>query len=115
MFLGGLEPTSTEVKFQSFMAEYGKSYPSQEEYDMRFQIFSKNLEFVESHVSDTFKVGINDMSDWTEEEFGQISGKTHKAHRMPKRVGAGVRILPTDNLPKNLDWRRGGAITSAIR
>lgn len=46
--------SSAEVSFQSYMADYGKSYPSQEEYDMRFGIFKSNLDFIESHSSDSF-------------------------------------------------------------
>ena len=48
------------------MADYNKNYPSTEEYSMRFGIFKANLEFVESHPEASFKVGINDMSDWTD-------------------------------------------------
>jgi cathepsin L len=29
------------------------------------------------------------MSDWTEEEFGRISGASHTAKRMSHRVSAG--------------------------
>lgn len=105
-----------ESKFQSFMADFSKNYPSQEEYDMRFEIFKGNLDFVESHPEDTsFRVAINDMSDWTQEEFGRISGSTHQKKRMAKRVGAGVKILSTSGLPTEVDWRRSGAVTTAIR
>lgn len=55
------------------------------------------------------------MSDWTQEEFGKISGKSHKKKRMTKRVGAGVKRLSTTDLPKEVDWRRVGAVTTVIR
>ena len=78
-----------EIKFHSFMAEYNKNYATEEEYNLRFDIFKKNLEFVENHESDSFSVAINDMSDWTKEEYGRISGATHTKKRMSHRVGAG--------------------------
>jgi len=55
------------------------------------------------------------MSDWTDEEFGIISGKLHKKERMPQRVQAGFKTLPTDNLPSSVDWRDDGAVTTARR
>lgn len=70
-----------EQKFQSFMAEYGKNYKDEAEYQLRFGIFKKNLAFVESHESDTFSVAINSMSDWTDDEFGRISGRLHKKQK----------------------------------
>jgi hypothetical protein len=36
------------------MAEYNKNYATEEEYNLRFEIFKKNFEFVESHESDSF-------------------------------------------------------------
>jgi hypothetical protein len=104
-----------EQKFQSYMAEYNKSYEDEAEYQLRFGIFKKNLAFVESHESDSFSVGINEMSDWTEQEFGRISGKHHKKQRQSHRVSAGIRVLDTTNLAWDVDWRRNGAVSSAIQ
>jgi hypothetical protein len=39
------------------------------------------------------------MSDWTDEEFGRISGAGHKKHRMKRRVKASRKTLPTEGLP----------------
>jgi C1A family cysteine protease len=104
-----------EQQFQEYMAEYSKSYPSKEEYNMRFEIFKKHLDFVESHQSDSFSVAINDMSDWTDEEFARISGASHQKKRSSHRVATGVKVLPTDNLPREVDWRRSDAITAVVR
>lgn len=59
------------------MAKYGRNYADQKEYNMRLEIFTKNAMFVESHDAEGegFTVAINKFSDWTEEEFGRISGK----------------------------------------
>lgn len=34
---------------------------------------------------------------------------------MEKRVGTGQKVLPTTNLPKRIDWRDKGAITTPVR
>ena len=57
----------------------------------------------------------NEMSDWTDDEFGMVSGRLHKKERMQKRVQQGVKVFPTDNLPSSIDWRTDGAVTTARR
>jgi hypothetical protein len=49
------------------MAEYGKSYATQEEYEMRYEAFKDNIKSIEEHDSEGegFEVGLNEMSDWT--------------------------------------------------
>jgi len=58
------------------MAEFGKSYSTQEEYEMRYEAFKENIKSIEEHDSEGegFEVGLNEMSDWTQEEYQMISG-----------------------------------------
>jgi hypothetical protein len=112
--VGAAPESSAEVAFQSFMADYSKNYPTTEEYSMRFELFKENLEFVESHPEASFKVGINSMFDWTPEEYANISGTSHERKRMAQRVGSGTKVLPETNLPKEVDWRRTGVVTTAV-
>lgn len=73
-----------EEQYQKFLAEHGKSYPTEEEYNLRFGMFTKNLQFIEAHDPEVegHTVGLNEMSDWTDEEFGVVSGRSNvKAHK----------------------------------
>lgn len=46
---------------------------------MRYGIFLQNMEVIEGHDAEAagFKMGVNEMSDWTHDEFGQVSGRFH--------------------------------------
>ena len=57
---------------------------------MRFQIFKKNLAEIQAHNHQEHgnKVGLNVFADWTDDEYGKISGKHHKKEKM-LRVRAG--------------------------
>ncbi|XP_044761035.1 trophozoite cysteine proteinase-like isoform X1 [Coccinella septempunctata] len=69
------EDVEIERKWSEFQKTYKKSYRSPVEAKKRFEIFKKNVIRIEEHndlyeqglVSD--KEGINQFSDWTEEEF----------------------------------------------
>lgn len=70
------------------MAKFGKNYPTKEEYKFRYEIFQKSLNYIKNHDvgEHGFTVGINEMSDWTDNEFGRINGnmpkKTKKVNRL---------------------------------
>jgi hypothetical protein len=53
------------------LTKYGRSYASKDDFNMRFETFSKNFDMVESHNSQdkSFKMAINQFSDLSEEEF----------------------------------------------
>lgn len=63
-----------------------KSYASSDEEQKRFQIFQDNLKFIKDHNKKyeagqtTYKLGINEFTDMTNEEFG----KTHFGFGAPK-------------------------------
>lgn len=79
---------------------------------MRFQAFKDNLKSIESHDIDEhgFEVGLNEMSDWTEDEYKMISGQIHRPKRMEKRVQTGEKRLPTGNLASSIDWVKAGMV-----
>jgi hypothetical protein len=65
--------SETESAFLAYITEYGKSYASIEEYEMRLRNFALKHAFIQAHSENpgelTFQVGHNKMSDWTESEF----------------------------------------------
>jgi C1A family cysteine protease len=92
-----------------FMAKYGKTYGTVEEYQFRFNEFQKKLAFIEEHNSQngqTSTVGINLFSDWTAEEMKKLNGfKPNK-----DAINNTVYHNPT-NLADSIDWRTKGAVT----
>jgi hypothetical protein len=74
---------------------------------MRYRIFLQNMEVIEGHDAEAegFKMGVNEMSDWTHDEFGQVSGRFHQKERRPRVKSTPPKVLSTDDLPISVDWR----------
>eukprot|EP01111_Echinosteliopsis_oligospora_P002656 TRINITY_DN1401_c0_g1_i2.p1 TRINITY_DN1401_c0_g1~~TRINITY_DN1401_c0_g1_i2.p1 ORF type:complete len:520 (+),score=133.00 TRINITY_DN1401_c0_g1_i2:30-1562(+) len=106
-------PSSVEKQFREFLAEYNKEYNCPEEYQRRLAIFTKTLNFIETHNNDptkSHKVGLNHFADLSDEEFNTLITPTkgrpenngaHSVHK-PK--------LPRDQVPDSVDWVSAGAV-----
>jgi hypothetical protein len=74
--LSGIEG-DIDFKFIDYVGKYQKSYGTKEEFMFRLKNFAKNYQKVMDHNSKSgksYSLGINHMSDWTEEEFNMILG-----------------------------------------
>ncbi|XP_057502568.1 actinidain-like [Actinidia eriantha] len=106
--------TNDEVMamFESWLVEYGKSYNALGEKERRFEIFKDNLRFVDEHNADvnrSYRVGLNQFSDLTVEEYQSI----YLGNRFnPRRTKVSDRYEPRvgDQLPDSIDWRAKGAV-----
>ena len=61
-----------QLAFQKFISRYQKNYLTQDEYQARFAIFKKNLDYIEDQSSANFKITINTFADWSDEERERI-------------------------------------------
>lgn len=113
-----------EQEFQSWIASHGKSYGTQEEYNLRLAIFSRKYNVVLKHNSentDDHRLGLNHMADLTDHEYKKLLGfnkhKAHKKHHNKGLIGGGdhdfvhLRKLENVTLPDSVDWRTSGAVT----
>ncbi|KAI6705383.1 hypothetical protein NL676_008345 [Syzygium grande] len=67
------EPTIAE-QHQQWMAQYARTYKDPQETAKRWAIFAENLQFIEDFNKSgnrTFKLGLNQFSDLTNQEFVQ--------------------------------------------
>lgn len=62
--------------FKQHMADFNLEFVSNEEKKSRFQIFAKNDQLIKQHNDreSTFKLGHNQFSTWSDEEFGMYFG-----------------------------------------
>jgi cathepsin L len=99
----------TGYTFERYMADFKKSYASPSEKHRRERLFYTKLAAVQAHNADktqTYKKGVNHMSDWTAEEFqrlnggriGQMQGFENKALQVPYTPSGTVP-------PKSVDLR----------
>eukprot|EP00440_Ansanella_granifera_P034657 gb/GFBE01037598.1/.p1 GENE.gb/GFBE01037598.1/~~gb/GFBE01037598.1/.p1 ORF type:complete len:419 (+),score=70.35 gb/GFBE01037598.1/:1-1257(+) len=98
--------------FEAFCKEFGKSYDAAEG-EMRKQIFESNLKGIVEH-NLGYKAGlhswhaaVNDLADWTEDEFKQLRSTKYSASQHPVES-----LLKTQPNPASVDWREKGAVTA---
>jgi hypothetical protein len=71
-----------DVRFNNYLAMYGKSYGTKEEFEFRKEQFLQNLAMYQEVTSQndvTFSLGINKFADWTEAEFKRLLGKKNRS------------------------------------
>jgi len=102
--------------FEQYMEDHNKAYRASE-LQMRRALFEKNVQRVNAHNADSsksWKMGINHLSDWTEEEFRATLGYDKKLgfHQMSKRSQVvSDEDIDISGIPTNWDWRTQGVIS----
>jgi len=74
-----LSVSGPEAAFNHYIAKFGKSYGTKEEYNFRLQQFITNFNIVNSHNAENaidhgFFMGLNVFSDWHDNEFQSMLG-----------------------------------------
>ncbi|GLT29569.1 hypothetical protein SLA2020_044270 [Shorea laevis] len=102
-------------KYQSWMSQYGRIYPNSAEKELRLKIFKDNLEFIEKFNSKgnrTFKLGLNQFSDLTNEEFKAL----YTGYKIPPNSDSSkttaFRHESVTDIPSSKDWTKEGAVNS---
>ena len=105
--------SAVEKTFIGHMAEQGLSYGTKEEYEFRFDIFQrKDLEneMINANPENTFTVGHNMFSTYTDAEYKQLLGyrgpQSYDANNTEFETFEGVQI------PDEVDWRTKGAVNA---
>jgi len=62
---------NVKKKFNEFASEYKKKYRNVE-VDKRYNIFKKNLLYINNSQNKPYKLGITKFIDWTDEEYGKL-------------------------------------------
>lgn len=74
-----LQVSGPEAAFNQYIAKFGKSYGTKEEYNFRLQNFLESYEFIMTHNTENaseqgFFMGLNQFSDMHESEYKQMLG-----------------------------------------
>jgi C1A family cysteine protease len=101
--------TVVEQSFIAHMAEHGLSYATAEEYNFRLGIYTlKGQEYdrINAVPENTFTVGHNQFSTWTDAEFKKMLG-----YKGPQELPADANVTETAGpLTSGIDWRTKGAV-----
>ncbi len=105
LFLHGLE--DYERAFMDFVATYDRSYQTKREFMFRLANFRRQFDYVQNFESESMTVGINDMSDLTNEEFNKY--RTGLADLPSSQDDKRDKI--EGEIKESVDWRTEGAVT----
>lgn len=100
--------TVEDQEFMKFVAKYGKSYGTKEEYEFRSQQFKQSLAKI--HMNNarndvTYNLGLNKFADYTPAEYKRLLG-----FKKQQRGIENIQILNPSN-EDSVDWRQKGAVT----
>lgn len=114
-----LQSDEDQVKnrYEMWLAEHGRAYNALGEKEKRFEIFKDNLKFIEEHNNSgnrTYKVGLNQFADLTNEEYRTmyLGTRSDARRRFVKSKNPSHRYAsrPNELMPHSVDWRKRGAV-----
>jgi cathepsin L len=109
-FAAAKEEFEYERQWKEFTSTYGRVYSSVESVH-RYNIFKKNVDFIESHnkKGKSFTCSINKFADLSNEEFRAM----YNGFNMSKAKRNNPTFVPTKtNAPASWDWTKQGAVTA---
>jgi len=107
--------------FEKYKAEFHKQYSSDDEHSLRQNVFESRLAQIKLHNQDstkTWKSGVNQFTDRTEQELKQLLGYRKDIAYMTKETQAFKRyttpfkIQDEAPIPKHVDWREKGVVSA---
>jgi cathepsin L len=103
--------SEAEIEFAKFKEVFDRSYSKSEE-TYRFTIFEQNFAKINKHNADntqTYKLGITQFADMTQEEF---AAKMLTLNKLPQPLKPSVFLANTyEPVANGVDWRTSGAVT----
>ena len=95
-----------QSRFAAHMNEFGLSYATSEEYNLRVALFAEKDAFIMEHNAQngSYTVGHNKFSTWTDAEYKAILGA-----KVDTRENIEYTTLPETN-DADVDWRTKGAV-----
>ncbi|XP_072966039.1 fruit bromelain-like [Typha angustifolia] len=100
-----------KAKHEQWMAEYKRVYVNAEEKERRFEVFKRNLKYIETSNNkprQSYTLSVNQFADLTNEEFMA----THGGLKITNTTTPSTPFMH-ENLtwPRWVDWRQRGAVT----
>ncbi|CAA3010049.1 cysteine protease RD19A-like [Olea europaea subsp. europaea] len=102
---------NADYHFTIFKRRFQKAYATKEEHDYRFSVFKANLRMAKRHqkLDPSAVHGVTQFSDLTPQEFRRNFLGVNRHLHLPADTKQ-APILPTNDLPKEFDWREHGAV-----
>ncbi|XP_058752298.1 zingipain-1-like [Vicia villosa] len=107
--MNSTNPEVMKKRYQTWLKRHRRHYRDKEEWEVCFDIYQSNVQFIEFHNSRnySYKLTDNRFADLTNEEFRtRYLGFLPRLHAQEKN-----KYHKHGDLPRNLDWRKKGAVT----
>ncbi|KAK4848501.1 hypothetical protein QYF36_013885 [Acer negundo] len=101
--------------FELWMSKHGKTYKCIEEKLHRFEVFRDNLKHIDERNKEvsSYWLGLNEFADLSHEEFkNKYFGLKPEFPRRRQSSSGEFSYRDVEALPKSVDWRKKGAVTS---
>ncbi|CAI8588567.1 unnamed protein product [Vicia faba] len=110
-----LQDDSMYERHDQWMSHYNKVYKDHQEREKRLKTFSKNVNYIEAFNNNennkSYKLGINEFADLTNEEFIASRNK-FKGHMCSSITRTTTFKYENETaIPSTVDWRKKGAVT----
>ena len=104
---------SMSKRHKGWMVQYGRSSQDAAEKQRRFEIFEKNVEFIDSFNAGNykFKLDANPFADLTNEEFRATYNGFRLSSTDGNRAKSYFKYENITAVPESVDWRTKGAVT----
>jgi len=103
-----------QADFDGYCRKFNKKYNS-EEYKVRFQSYKNTRLAMDEHYrnGNSWHVGINEMSDWSDEEFRALLGYKHvNISAYGFKPPSAFKYDPSLSTRHSVDWRNHGVLTA---
>ncbi|PKU84712.1 Ananain [Dendrobium catenatum] len=104
-----------EVRYQQWMAQYGRVYKDPVEKARRFKIFKANAEYIDSanaNAGRKYRLALNQFADFTNDEFSSSrNGFLDLSFIGNAESTSEFRYGNVKDVPEAVDWRSQGAVT----
>ncbi|XP_058758097.1 senescence-specific cysteine protease SAG39-like [Vicia villosa] len=108
-----LQDDSMYERHGQWMSHYNKVYKDRQEREKRLETFTKNVNYIEAfnNADNTYKLGINEFADLTNEEFiaSRNKFKGHVCSSITRTTT--FKYENVSAIPSTVDWRKKGAVT----
>jgi KDEL-tailed cysteine endopeptidase len=102
---------SMTERHEQWIKQHGRVYKNAAEKQRRFEIFKKNIEYIENmnKMNRSFSLGLNAFTDLTNEEFRA----SHNGYRRPASSlrSTFFKYENFTDVPSSVDWVANGAVT----
>jgi C1A family cysteine protease len=99
--------TQSHFEYINYLAQFNKEVSNADDFNFRHAIFQAVNAYITSHnnTESSFKLGHNQFSDWTHEEYRSLLGLREGLQQ------ENVVVFNAENTPDSVNWVEAGAVT----